>query len=49
MGIVKRRKRVAMMEKQLNLLVKNHNLPNIGSEKVYKVGFLCGLIITMHT
>lgn len=30
---------MTMMEKQLNLHMKNHNLPNFGTKKVQEVGF----------
>lgn len=40
---------MTMTEKQLNLYMKNHNLPNLGTKKVQEVGFLCWLIIIMHT
>lgn len=30
---------MTMMEKQLNLYMRNHNLPNLGTKKVQEVGF----------
>lgn len=36
---MKRRKNMTMMEKQLNLHMKNHNLPNLGTKTAQEVGF----------
>lgn len=38
-----------MMEKQLNLHMKNHNLTNLGLNECKRLDFLCWLIILMYT